>query len=303
MYVIAGASGNTGRVAAEVLLTRGRKVTVLGRQVNRLLPLVGKGAEALEVNLQDTPRLTEALRGAKAAYLLIPPNLAAADFIDYSRKTADSLARAVSESGIRYVVFLSSMGAQLPDGTGPIKALHYAEEQLRKIENLNLLAVRAGFFMENFYMSIPAVQQYGMLAGDIAPDVRIPMISTGDIGRYVADRLDKLDFTGTEVRELLGQRDIAMREAATIIGKALGRSDLKYQQFDAHAIKQAMTAAGVSDSLADLIVEMNRAMSEGRVAATQPRTAENTTSTSLEEFSRRQLADAAVQLQSAVTKS
>ncbi|MFB3905839.1 MAG: hypothetical protein ACE15E_20510 [Acidobacteriota bacterium] len=108
-------------------------------------------------------------------------------------------------------------------------------------------------------------------------------------GRYVAGRLERLDFRGKEVAELLGQRDIRMTEAARIIGEALGRPDLKYQQLDSATMRQALLAAGVSAGFADLIVEMNRAMSEGRVAATQPRTAQNTTPTSLEEFARSRL--------------
>ena len=289
MYVVAGASGNTGRVAADELLARGQKVKVLGRSAQRLLPLVGKGAEAFEADLQDTAKLTQALEGAKAAYLLIPPDFGAPDFVAYQKKTADSLSRAVEDSGIRYVVFLSSMGAEHAEGTGPIKGLHYAEERLRKIRNLNLLAVRAGYFMENFYMSIPAVHQYGFLGTEIAPNVRIPMISTGDICRYVADRLHKLDFKGKEVRELLGDRDLTMSEAATIIGEALGKPGLKYQQLPESTFKQALTAAGISPSTADLVLEMGRALNEGRVARTQPRTAENTTPTSLKEFARNQL--------------
>jgi len=289
MYVIAGASGNTGRVVAEELLARGQNVRVLGRSVERLLPLVGKGAEGFEVDLQDTARLTKALAGAKAAYLLIPPDLGAPDFKAYQKETADSLSRAVEHSRIGDVVFLSSVGAEQPEGTGPIAGLHYAEDRLRKIQNLNLLAVRAAYFMENFYMSIPAVHQYGFLGGEVTPNVSIPMISTGDIGRYVADRLHKLDFKGKKVRELLGHQDLTMTEAATIIGEALGKPGLKYRKLDESTFRQVLKDAGISDSTADLYLEMAGALSEGRITSTQPRTEANTTPTSLEEFARRQL--------------
>jgi uncharacterized protein YbjT (DUF2867 family) len=284
MYVIAGASGNTGRVAAEELLARRREVRVLGRDAERLLSLVGKGAEAFAVDLQDTGKLTQALAGAKAAYLLIPSYLGAPDFAAYQRKVAESLARAVGNSGIRYVVLLSSIGAQHETGTGAIEGLHYAEERLKQIHNLNLLIVRAAFFMENFYMTIPAIHQYGFLGTAVAPNVRIPMISTGDIGRYVAERLDKLDFKGKEVRELLGHQDLTMTEAASIIGEALGKPDLKYRQLDEATMRQALTAAGVSASTVDSYLEMARAMSDGTVTRTEARTPANTTPTSLEVF-------------------
>ncbi len=286
MYVIAGASGNTGRVAAEELLARGKQVRVLGRDTRKLLPLVGKGAEAAKVELEDTPALQNALTGATAAYLLIPPNLAVSDVEGSQRKTADSLAEAVAGSGISHVVFLSSMGAQHPEGTGPIKGLHYAEQRLSRIERLNLLSVRAAYFMENFYMSMPGVREFGVLAGPIDPGVPLPMISTGDIGRYVAERLLKLDFSGKEFRELLGQRDLTMPEAARAIGAALGKPGLAYQQLDDAAMRQALAAAGVSSQVADSLLEMARAIRQGLVARTEKRTSANTTSTSVEDFAR-----------------
>ena len=139
MYVVAGASGNTGRVVAEELLARDQKVRVVGRQAQKLSPLVSNGAEAFEVDLQDTPTLTRALTGAKAAYMLIPPDPASPDFLAYQKRIADSIARAVADSGIPYLVFLSSVGAEHPEGTGPIKGLHYAEVTLSRIEPLDLL--------------------------------------------------------------------------------------------------------------------------------------------------------------------
>lgn len=286
MYVIAGASGNTGRVAAETLLARGKQVRVLGRDTQKLLSLVGKGAEAEKVDLKDTQSLAGALRGARAAYLLVPPNLAVTDFDGYQRKTADSLAEAVAASGISHVVFLSSIGAQHPEGTGPIKGLHYAEQRLSRIDNLNLLVVRAAYFMENFYMSMPAVQQYGVLTGAIDSDIALPMITTGDIGRYVAERLLKLDFSGKEHLELLGQRDLTMAEVAKVIGAAVGKPDMAYQRLDEASLKQGLTAAGVSSQVADSYLEMARAIGQGLVVRTQERTSANTTPTSIEDFAR-----------------
>ncbi len=286
MYVIAGASGNTGKVAAQELLARGKQVRVLGRSTEKLLRLVGKGAEAVTVNLEDSAALSRALTGATAAYLLIPPNLGDPDYTASQKRTADSLADAVTRSGIKHVVFLSSIGAQHPEGTGPIKGLHYAEQRLSSIPNLNLLCVRAAYFMENFYMSMPAVKQFGMLSAELDPDVVLPMITTGDIGRYVAERLLRLDFSGTEIRELLGQRDLNMTEAARVIGEALGQPGMRYQQMDESTIKEALAAAGISSQVADALLEMARAIKKGLVVPTQKRTSENTTPTSFEEFAR-----------------
>ena len=81
MFVVAGASGNTGSVVAETLLARGEKVRVLARDAKKVEPLVTRGAEVTVLGLDDVEKLTEALRGAEGAYLLLPPNLAVADHV------------------------------------------------------------------------------------------------------------------------------------------------------------------------------------------------------------------------------
>jgi uncharacterized protein YbjT (DUF2867 family) len=46
MYVVIGATGNTGKVVAEKLLEKGEKVRVVGRDAKRLERFTQKGAEA-----------------------------------------------------------------------------------------------------------------------------------------------------------------------------------------------------------------------------------------------------------------
>jgi len=73
MYVILGASGNTGSIIANSLLLKGEKVRVLGRDAERLERFVRKGAKAVTANVSDAAALTEAFSGARAAYLMLPP--------------------------------------------------------------------------------------------------------------------------------------------------------------------------------------------------------------------------------------
>ena len=73
MYAIIGASGNTGNVIAQKLLAHGEKVRAIGRDATRLAGLVQKGAEAFVAGVTDVEALTQAFRGAKAVYLMIPP--------------------------------------------------------------------------------------------------------------------------------------------------------------------------------------------------------------------------------------
>jgi uncharacterized protein YbjT (DUF2867 family) len=128
------------------------------------------------------------------------------------------------------------------------------------------------------------IQNFGIMGGPVRPDLPLPMIATEDIAAAAAERLHKLDFSGHETRELLGQRDITYNEAARILGAAIGKPDLAYVQLPPEQFTQALVQMGTSNNFASLILEMAGAMNDGRMKALEPRSAANTTPTSLEEF-------------------
>jgi len=157
MFVIAGVTGHVGSVVAEALLGKGQKIKVIARDAGKAAAWSKKGAEIAVGKLEDQEFLTGALRGAKGFFTLLPPNYQAADFYATQRSTADAIAAAVKSSGVPHVVILSSIGADQPAGTGPIKGLHYLENVLRAT-GVKLTAVRAGSFQENVGMALGAAK-------------------------------------------------------------------------------------------------------------------------------------------------
>jgi uncharacterized protein YbjT (DUF2867 family) len=284
MYVITAATGHTGSVAAERLLAAGAKVRVLGRDAARLKPLSAKGAEAVVADMTDAQALQKAFSGARAVYAVIPPNLGAPDVRAYQEVVTDSLVAAIRGSGAAYVVVLSSTGADKTSGTGPVVGLHSLENKLEAIDGLNVLSLRCGYFMENLLNQIGVIQSMGFMAGAVQPDVPLPMIATADIAAVAAESLAKLDFTGKETRELLGPRHVSNAEAAKIIGEAIGKPGLSYKQFPGMLLKPAMKQLGLSASMADMILEMSEALNTGHMKSQEPRSARNTTPTTLERF-------------------
>lgn len=284
MIVVAGATGNTGKVVAEKLLARGQKVRVIGREASRLEPLVSSGAEAFVADLTDAGALTRAFAGATAVYVMIPPSLAAADVRAHQEQVSDAAAAAIRGAGVEYAVLLSSVGAEKAEKTGPVVGLHSFEQKLNSIPALNALFVRAGYFMENLLPQIGVIKGFGMLGGPVSPGLRLPMIATRDIGAFAAEALLHLDFKGRQTREILGQRDIAYTEVAGIIGKAIGKPDLAYTQLPPEQLRPALTQMGMSASMADMLLEMAAALNSGYMAALEPRSAANTTPTSIEQF-------------------
>src|SRR5437762_12504141 len=139
MIAVLGASGNTGKVIAETLLARGEKIRAIGRDPNRLAPLVQKGAEAFAADASDEAALTKAFAGARAVYAMIPPNLKAEDLRAYQERISDAQSRAIEKAGVEYAVVLSSIGADKPDKTGPVVGLHMFEQKLNSNSRLNAL--------------------------------------------------------------------------------------------------------------------------------------------------------------------
>jgi len=281
-YVILGATGNTGSIVADFLLSKGKKVRVVGRDAGRLQRFVRQGAEAFTGDLSDAAALTKAFKGARAAYLLLPPITSRED----QERESDAIAKAVTDSGLRYAVYLSSYGAHVPKGTGPVTGLHSSEQKLNAIGGLNVLHLRAAYFMENNLTAISMIQEMGIFGHALLPDLKLPMIATRDVGDYAAQRLLDLDFSGKETRELLGERDLSMAEATAIIARGIGKPDLRYVQFPYDQVQQVLEQMGMPQKKAAVYIEMFKAINAGVLAAQEPRSRENTTPTSFENFVR-----------------
>jgi uncharacterized protein YbjT (DUF2867 family) len=280
MYVILGASGNTGSIIANSLLSAGKKVRVVGRDLGRLQRFVDKGAEAFTADLSDAATLTKAFTGARAAYLMLPP----AKSREEQERDSDGMAKAVKESGLRYAVHLSSYGAQVAKGAGPVSGLHSSEQKLNTIDGLNVLYLRAAYFMENNLAAIDMIHGMGIFGNALLPDLKIPMAATRDVGDYAAQRLLHLDFSGKQTRELLGERDLSMTEATAVIARGIGKPDLRYEQFPYDQVLQALTQLGVPPKGAAMYIEMYKAINAGVLVPLEPRSPENSTPTSFEQF-------------------
>ena len=284
MYVVTGASGNTGSVVANSLLDQGKKVRVIGRNAEHLQPFVARGAESLIADLSDVEALTHGLKGAEGVYVMIPPNAQSQDFRADQRAITEAIGSALEKAGVKHAVALSSVGADKPDKTGPVVGLHEFENRLNRIAGLNVLHLRAGYFMENTLGQAGAIQAFGKTAGPLRGDLKLPLIATRDIGAAAATELVKREFSGHETRELLGQRDVDMTEATAIIGKAIQRPDLQYVQLPNEQILPVFIQMGMSSNIAELILEMAGALNSGHMRPLEPRSARNTTPTSFETF-------------------
>ncbi len=284
MYVVLGASGNTGHVVAKNLLADGQQVRVVGREPAHLQGLASDGAEIFVGDVSDPTSLTKAFGQADSAYVMIPPDPTSNDYRAFQDQVANSIAIAVESAGVKNVVSLSSIGADKARGTGPVVGLHNLEQKLNQISGANVLHLRAGYFMENTLPQAAVIRMMGSAAGPVRSDLKLPMIASRDIGAVAAAALLGRVFRGKQTQELHGQRDLEYNEVTSIIGQAIGKPDLGYMQVPDNQLRAAMVQMGISENLVGLILEMAGALNSGHMRALEPRTASSTTPTKFESF-------------------
>jgi len=282
---VTGATGHVGAPLVRALREKGVAVRAIGRHLDRLNALA-PGVDSRVAALDDVPALTKALEGADVVYALIPPSYGETDFRGYQRRLGDSIARAVEAAGVPRALTLSSLGADVESGTGPIAGLRDLEKRLEAVPRLNVLHLRPTYFMENELNSIALIKTAGISGSAIKADHAFPLVATRDIAAAAAEILVDPTFTGHSFRELLGPRDYTPRQLTGIIGAAIGRPDLPHVEFAYEDTLKALVGAGISADLARLFVEMYEAFNEGRVRSLQGRGPASTTPTTFETFAR-----------------
>jgi uncharacterized protein YbjT (DUF2867 family) len=262
-FVIAGVTGHTGSVVASELLAQGEKVKAIVRDPKQGEAWQERGAEIAGGSLDDRAFLARTLKGATGFFTLLPPHVPGEDYYAAQRQVGDAIAGAVKDSVMPRVVMLSSLGADLPEGTGPIKGLHYLENQLRAT-GTNLTAIRACYFQENIAEVIPAVRQAGIYPNFLpSADFAIPMIATRDIGRLAAELL-KAPAPSGEIVDLVGP-EYSARDLAEKLGAAIGKP-LQVVDIPPERHVEALTEAGLPRVLAEAYAELNAAIGSGVIA-------------------------------------
>lgn len=284
MIFVMGATGHIGSKIVTHLLENGQQVRCLARHFPDENAF--EGAELIVGDANDVSTVTDSMRHCSAAFTLIPPNMKTDELRFAQNKLGEVIAEAIEESGIKKVVNLSSIGADLSRGTGPVLGLHDQEERLNEITHADITHLRPAFFMENLLAGIPSIVSMNRYFGTIPGEAPIDMVATTDIAARAAFLLMNPTFTGHNVEYVLGQRTITFNEAIRAIGRAIEKPDLEYVEVPEKEMFNYLIGAGLSKNVADAMNELSRAAGNGTLIATVGRDKLNTTATSIEDFAR-----------------
>jgi uncharacterized protein YbjT (DUF2867 family) len=289
MIALMGAAGNVGGRVASLLLDAGEPVRVLEHR-RSLEPLRDRGAEVVTGDALEVGALRALFDAAEAALVLLPEDVTDPAFVQHRRTMSRDVRDALARATVPHVVALSSVGADRADVPGPPRGLHDFERDLAEID-ANVLVLRSAMYMDYQLAALPLIREQGVNGSALAPDVRLPMIATDDVAQEAAERLRKRDFEGHRTAILLGPEDLTMTGVTRTLGARLEMPELAYVQFPPDGVRAALQGAGMSEEVAELLVEMQLGVNEGLFFDGLERTPESTGRTRFEDFVRMALPD------------
>ena len=281
--VILGATGTVGSKISAILLNEGHQVTLIARHTEKLEKYRELGATIVTADITDADTLTNAFKDADSAFILMPDNVKAENTRAYQREVTGRLIEAIQNSGIKYIVNMSSLGAHMHEGTGIMAGTGEQEVRLNQLTDVNVLHLRSAYFMENLLRTISVVKNMGINGTAADGDHAIPMVATQDVARVAAGYLSSLEFKDKVVQAIMGPRNYSLREFTGIIGGVIGKPELAYVQFAVDQAKEAFLKNGFSSDFVDNLIEMGTAIKTGFMNY-QQRDDSTTTSTTAEEF-------------------
>jgi uncharacterized protein YbjT (DUF2867 family) len=265
-YVITGAAGNTAKAIAQNLLQAGHDVTVIGRHPEHLESLTALGAKTAIGSVEDIAFLKKTFADADAVYTMVPPNFGiTSDWKGYIGQIGNNYATALKDSSVRYVVNLSSIGAHLEDGCGPVTGLHRVEEALNTLTGVNIKHLRPSYFYQNLLGNTGLAKHMDIIGGNFSFTVNhFPLVDPRDIAVVASEELLQHDFTGNSVRYIVSD-ETGTDEIASVLGQTIGKPGLKWIQFSDEDTLKGMIQAGLTEEIAKNYVEMGQAMNSGKM--------------------------------------
>jgi len=280
-YIITGSIGHISKPLVKGLVKAGHEVSVITSSHDRTREIQDLGAKALVGKVQDPGFIKWAFKGADAVYTMIPPIWHTDNWREAQNEVGRIYADAIRENGIKYVVNLSSIGAHLPNGVGPVSGLYDFEQMLNKIPSLNVKHLRPSFFFYNFLAQIPLIKQAGILGGNYGTD-KVFLVHTNDIAEAALEELLSLKFTGTSVRYIFGD-ERSGTEIAEVLGKAISKN-VQWVVFTDEQQRQGLLQAGLQETHANGYTEMGKALREGIMQEDARKHKASLSGTKLEDF-------------------
>lgn len=252
--VITGSLGNIGKPLTQKLVAAGNKVTVVSSNTHRQTEIESLGAKAAIGSVSDAAFLAQNFSGADAVFAMTPPNFGGSNVIANTFAAGEAYATAFKQAGVKRVVMLSSIGAHLPGGNGPIAAIHQIENLYNGLEGIAFTYLRAGYFYTNYYNDVPLIKYNHIIGANYPATAKLPLVHPVDIATAAAEELERT-VQSSNIRYVVSDI-VTPANVAKAIGTAVGQPELPWVEFTDEQSLQGMVGAGVPEEIAALYTEM-----------------------------------------------
>lgn len=262
-YIITGSLGNISLPVTQNLIAAGHAVTVLSSNPAKKAQIENLGATAAIGSVQDLDFLQSAFKGADVAYLMIPSDFSLEDYAAFQIEVADQYIQAIEATGIKNIVLLSSIGAHLRKGAGPIDALGYLEEKLAAVPGLHVKILRPSYFFNNLYAQIGLIKNAGIAGSNFGDtDEKLVLTDTDDIAKIATEQL-LAPFTEAQTITYISSDERHPSEIAAVLGAAVGKEGTPWIAFSDEDAYNGLLQAGLNESFATLYRDMGQALRNG----------------------------------------
>jgi uncharacterized protein YbjT (DUF2867 family) len=289
MIVITTPTGQIGRQVLENVLDNGEPIRVIARDPSHLPAHVRDRVDVVQGSHGDSDVVERAFAGADSVFWLVPPDFSAvsveAAYVDFTRPACD----AFTSQGVKRVVGVSALGRGVPGNAGLVSA-SLAMDDLIASTGVGYRALTMPSFMDNVLRQAEAIKREGVFVSPIAGDRKLPTCATRDIAAIAAALLLDSTWSGPGSVPVLGPEDLSHDEMAQIMSDVLGRP-VRFQQISGEDFKAGLTGFGMSDAMAQGMLDMMLAKNDGLDNA-EPRTPQSTTPTTFRQWCAEVLAPA-----------
>lgn len=281
-YVITGSIGHISKPIIQGLVQAGHAVRVITSNNDRVAEIEKLGAKAFVGKVQDAAFITHAFKGADVVYTMIPPIWQTSNWRASQNEIAKAYADAIKANNIKHVVNLSSIGAHVGNGVGPVDGVHDLEQLLNAIPGLNVKHLRPSFFYYNFFAQIGLIKQAGIMGANYGDGEKVFLVHTRDIAAVALEELFNLSFTGSSVRYIISD-ERSGKEIAEVLSKAINKN-FNWVVFTDEQQKQGLLQAGLSETHAEGYTTMGKVLREGIMQQDARKNKPALSSTKLEDF-------------------
>jgi len=258
--LVLGATGNVGSQVVKELVEAGANVRAGVRSPQKAAALESDKVSLAEFDTNKPDTFDTAFADVDKVFLITPliPNLV---------EVQTNLVAAAKKAGVKHIVKLSGMGAEVEPGV-TMTRWHRAVEKAIEASGMSFTFVRPNGFMQNYSnfsgQTIKAGNAFYLPMGN----GKVSHIDVRDIAAVAAVALTQDGHTG-KAYEVTGPAAISNAEIAEIISTVVGRK-INSVDVPEDAARQEMQKLGMPDSLVEANLELYGVYKAGYAAEVTP---------------------------------